>query len=166
MTAEVIQFGNSSVPRTRVAPPCVEDARDAGREAAGQKPMTSTAKNQQLRKERGEVWRNADAVTNYWAALLKFHDAVSHAARHGLREARLHSRDFSDEARGDVLDGYREAVRRQVFTPAPDIAAVNWKRTHLQQASWAGAKAERMEQIITDDLAFLKSHPTRALSVS
>lgn len=95
-----------------------------------------------------------------------FHYAVSFAAREGLREACAQAREFGDETRNDVLDSYREAVRRQIFTPAPHVAAVNWKRTHMEQATYVGAKVERMQQIIADDVAFLKAHPTRKARVA
>lgn len=47
------------------------------------------------------------------------------------------------------------------FHRRPDIAAVNWKRAHLDDALFAGAKKERVERVIADDVALLKAHPTR-----
>lgn len=162
MTAEIIQFGSSSVPQKRVIPACVENACDVRRVAAGQQSMTPTAKNRRLRDERWKAWRNADRATNYWLARFKFYDAVFTAVEIGLPEARSDSCNLGGgEYRQDSVNGYREAVRKQIFTPAPDIAAVNWKRVHLKQALWTGAKREHIEQIIADDVAFLKAHPVR-----
>jgi hypothetical protein len=65
-----------------------------------------------------------------------------------LREACLQSRDFNNENRRRGLDRYRKAGCRQIFTAAPDIAAVNWKRAHLDDALFAGAKKERVERVL------------------
>jgi hypothetical protein len=35
-----------------------------------------------------------------------------------------------------------------VFYRRPDIAAVNWKRAHLDDALFAGAKKERVERVL------------------
>jgi hypothetical protein len=58
---------------------------------------------------------------------------------------------------------WREALARQVLTPAPDANSVKWKQTVLDSGDleYAGVKAERVEQAITDDVEFLKAHPTR-----
>ena len=152
MTAEIIQFGKPNAAR-HSAPACNTQADIS-------KP-TTTARNANLRNERWKAWDDADFATKYWSALIKFHHAVSMAARSGLREACLHSRDFNDEAEWRDRENYREAVRRQMFTPAPNMEAVNWKRSRLNDEPWTGVKKERLEQVIADDVAFLKAHPTR-----
>jgi hypothetical protein len=63
-----------------------------------------------------------------------------------------------------VLESYREAMRKQILTPAPDTAAVNWKRSRLRdliELSMIGLNKQRVEQTIADDMAFLSAHPTR-----
>ncbi|MGY2903710.1 hypothetical protein [Bradyrhizobium sp. URHC0002] len=52
---------------------------------------------------------------------------------------------------------------KQLLTPAPDLAAITWKRAKLagRQFSHLPIKAERIEQAITEDVAFLAAHPTR-----
>ncbi|HTC04905.1 MAG TPA: hypothetical protein VK749_15990 [Xanthobacteraceae bacterium] len=89
--------------------------------------------------------------------MVKFHDAVSRAKRHGLKEARAHT-DTSAEARQLLVDRYRDALNKQLLTPAPDVASVNWKRRELKSY---GVKKEIVEKAIADDIAILDAHPTR-----
>jgi len=158
MSAQIIQFGKQAITPRRVAVP---DPTGDEAEPVAERAITATAKNSRLRNELKEAWRKAAAVTNYWRAMLDLHHAVEMAAREGLREACLQKGDFDEKGRWYFVDSYREAVRKQIFTPAPDLAAVNWKRAHLDRAIYAGAKMERMEQIIANDLVFIKAHPTR-----
>jgi hypothetical protein len=65
------------------------------------------------------------------------------------------------EARWPILNSYREALRRQILTPAPDVAAVTWKKRAYSGDRFIELKKERLEQIVADDIAFLKAHPTR-----
>ena len=120
-------------------------------------PTTTTGKNARRRSARWEVWRRADAVTNYWHELLRFYDAVERAKRHGLKEARARV-EISEEGRRPILDSYRDALNKQLLTPAPDVASVNWKRRELKSY---GVKTELVEKAIADDIAFLDAHPTR-----
>jgi hypothetical protein len=50
-----------------------------------------------------------------------------------------------------------------MLTPAPNIAAITWKRAALKsgQHEYTDVKPERIERAITDDLAFLAAHPVR-----
>jgi hypothetical protein len=63
----------------------------------------------------------------------------------------------------DLVDKWREAVVKQLLTPAPDGAAVTWKRAKLAGRGFSRlpTKAERIERVISEDLAFLAAHPTR-----
>jgi len=149
MTAEIIDFTT-----TRYRP---RAADDAPRKTDG--TLTTTAKNARLRAARWEVWRRADAITNYWHVLLEFNSAVSRAKKHGLKEARAHV-DISDETRWPILDSYRDALGKQLLTPAPDVASVNWKRQRLRKP-YIGVKKELVEKAIADDIAFLDAHPAR-----
>lgn len=129
---------------------------DAPRRPAG---PTTTAKNQRLRSARRDAWRKADATTNYWWARLRFNDAVSLAKDHGMKEACAHT-EISLEARWSILDSYRAAFGRQLLTPAPDVAAVNWKRHQLSKG-YIGADKDALAKSIAEDIAFLDAHPTR-----
>jgi hypothetical protein len=64
---------------------------------------------------------------------------------------------------GTLVDTWREAVVKQLLTPAPDGAAVAWKRAKLAGRGFSHlpTKAERIERVIAEDLAFLAAHPVR-----
>jgi hypothetical protein len=148
MTAEIIDF------TTRHRTP---SADDAPRKTTG--AATATAKNSRLRSARREAWRRAEALMNYWHALLKFTDAASIAKRHGLKEARA-CPEAGDETRLQILDSYRDAWGKLLLTPAPDVARVNWKRQQTRRP-YCGIKKELVEKAIADDIAFLDAHPAR-----
>lgn len=44
-------------------------------------------------------------------------------------------------------------------SPVPNVAAVVWKRTHLDD-EYIGLTGQRIEQVIADEVAFLETHPT------
>jgi hypothetical protein len=108
--------------------------------------LTTTAKNQRLRSERWEVWRKADATTRYWHTLLHFTDAVSCAKNHDVMEARTYT-ETSHEGRWAIVNGYRDALGRQLLTPAHDMAMVNWKRRHLSK-DYVGADKDAIAKAI------------------
>lgn len=95
-----------------------------------------------------------------WEAYLHFTDTVSRARDAGVKEAHQHAPAWpqNNEARWEILDKYREALGKQLLTPAPDVAAVNWKR---HQLSKIGTNREWVENVIKNDIAFLSAHPTR-----
>lgn len=147
MSAEIIDF------TTRHRTP---SADDAPRRPVG---LTTTAKNRRLRSARRDAWRKAEATTNYWRALLDFADAVSRAKDHDVKEAHAHT-ETSHEGRWSILDSWRAALGRQLLTPAPDVATVNWKRHQLSK-TYIGTKKELVEKAIADDIIFFAAHPTR-----
>jgi hypothetical protein len=151
MSAEIIDFRTAH--RAPVAVATVVRTRS-------QRALTTTAKNLRLRQKRFEVWRRADAAMDYWHARLKLADAARRAAREGMPEACSHP-EVNQEARGAILKSYREALREQLLTPAPDLASVNWKRANSKDLWVIDLKKERLDQVIADDLAFLAAHPTR-----
>lgn len=125
--------------------------------------LTRTAKNTRLRAARWDVWRKASILTDYWHAFLKFTEAVALAKRYGLNEARTHGEETWEqtlETRWSIFDSYREALGKQLLTPAPNMASVDWKRRHMGKAT--GVKKELLEKSIADDIAFLDAHPTNS----
>ena len=58
---------------------------------------------------------------------------------------------------------WREALVKQMLTPAPDVAAINWKRTQIRAAQYRhiGVKSERLQRAIDADVEWLEAHPTR-----
>jgi hypothetical protein len=73
--------------------------------------------------------------------------------------------DSPTDNRRTLVAQWREALVRQLLTPARCVAAVNWKKAELErgQHRHIGVKSERIERAIADDLAFLAAHPTRRL---
>jgi hypothetical protein len=99
-------------------------------------------------------------MSEYWRARLDWHSALETAQQCGIAD----SASFpSAEDRFGLVDTWREAVAKQLLTPAPDLGAVTWKRAKLKSSdfSYLPIKAARAEQAIADDLAFLAAHPTR-----
>jgi hypothetical protein len=152
MSAEIIDFTT----RHRTL-----GADDAPRKAAG--TLTTTAKNARLRLARREAWWKAEALTNYWRAQLDFMNAVLIAKGHGLTEVSRAHAEISEKARCSNVGIYRQALGKQLLTPAPDAASVNWKRKHLSEITYIGLKKGLLEKAIADDIAFLDAHPTRKL---
>jgi hypothetical protein len=124
--------------------------------------LTETCKNFRLRESRRDVWRTADARRDYWHARLKFEDAIASVQNHDTPEGRSHPPHDHDD-RWEILATYREAFARQLLTPAPDTAAIAWKRAALNTGKhqYTGITIERLERAIASDVEFLATHPTR-----
>jgi hypothetical protein len=123
-------------------------------------PLTETARNTRLREQRKEAWRCAEAATQYWRARLRFDDAIAIAQLKEIPEGNYHpARDC--QGRLAMIESWRDALARQLLTPAPDLGAVKWKEATLagRQVQHSGVKPERIERAIVDDLAFLAAHP-------
>jgi hypothetical protein len=71
--------------------------------------------------------------------------------------------EVDEEERWMIVNKWRASVAAQLLTPAPDAAAVTWKRTALRsgQHKYTDVTTERIERAIADDVAFLAAHPTR-----
>jgi hypothetical protein len=124
-------------------------------------PLTETAKNGRLREQRKEAWRKAEAATRYWQARRYFESAVSIAQMRDIPEGRFHP----DVSLKDLhlVDRWREALVKQLLTPAPDLMSVTWKKAALAQGQYryVGVSDQRIERAIAEDLAFLAAHPVR-----
>ncbi len=125
-------------------------------------PLTETCKNARLREGRKLAWGCADAARAYWRGRFDFESALSHAQSRGIAEGKLHPVVDRDE-RMMIVDKWRAAIAAQLLTPAPDVAAITWKRTALRggQHEYTDVTTERIERAIADDVAFLAAHPTR-----
>jgi hypothetical protein len=123
--------------------------------------LTETAANGRLREKRKQAWRKAEAATRYWRVRIDFDHAVSIAQREEIPEAADHPVVDSKDLR--LVDRYREALVKQMLTPAPDLMSVTRKKAALAggQHRYTGVKSERIERAIADDLAFLAAHPIR-----
>jgi hypothetical protein len=176
MTANIIDF--KSATSHRASSVRTERAEHRATQADAPETLSPTCKNSRLRKKRRDAWREADAVTGYWRARLDFSDAIEHVQRHDAPEGRDHPAVDPGDA-WPLIKSYRKALVEQLLTPAPDLAAVSWKKaTHaksqhryvdcadLRSALLAPhVKAEQIgrliERAIADDEAFLAAHPTR-----
>ena len=129
--------------------------------ARDQGELSTTCKNGRLRKARNEAWDRASHTTSYWNARLKWQCELKWAQDCGLAD----SDTFPPaEERQLLVDTWREAVVKQLLTPAPNVAAVAWKRAVLARNDYVigrYVKAERVERAIADDEAFLAAHPVR-----
>jgi hypothetical protein len=140
----------------------VELEQEPERPARDEGELTVTCQNKRLRDARREVWRDADAIREYWKPRLEMESAISCAQRHGLPEGNNHPAYNPDE-RWTLLANWRQAIAQQLLTPAPDTAAVAWKKAALAagQHEFTDVKTERVDRAIAADLAFLAAHPVR-----
>jgi hypothetical protein len=171
MSAEIIQF--STAPRrsakiktsTRVG----EDIGDnlpaevmfgrTGRPLSP--PATETAKNSRIRTARRDVWRRVERTARYWLARADWVDALESAQRWKVADSASLAEPPGD--RMTLIRMWREAIVKQLLTPAPDTREVAWKRAKLEGHSFSHLPVtrERVELAIADDVAFLAAHPTR-----
>jgi hypothetical protein len=88
--------------------------------------------------------------------------AIERAQIHDLPEGKNHPPRDPNE-RWVMLANLRQAIAQQLLTPAPDTAAIAWKKAALAGGDheYTDVKPERIERAIADDVAFLTSHPTR-----
>jgi hypothetical protein len=123
---------------------------------------STTGENERLRQERHEVWRAAEAATQYWRARLDLHGAISWAQRMDTPEGRTHPA-INDEDRYPLVEKWRAAFVKQLLTPAWDAASVTWKQNALARGKYeyTGLKPDRLKHAISEDLAFLAAHPVR-----
>jgi hypothetical protein len=90
-------------------------------------PPTSGGAQADFSRARREVWREPDAIRQYWKARLEMDDAVSGVQRHGLPEGSNHP-PYNPNERWVLLANWRRAIAQQLLTPAPDTAAIAWKK--------------------------------------
>jgi hypothetical protein len=175
MSAEIIQFSTASRPgrsasnkQTPMGVTAIANRvltpRQRRREGKPElpPPATETAKNARIRTERRDAWWLAERVADYWHARFKWHHELETAQRYGIGD----SGSFPPQAHACVfefVDTWREAVAKQLLTPASTLAAVAWKRAKIKsrEFNWLPITLARAEQAIADDSAFLAAHPTR-----
>jgi hypothetical protein len=125
-------------------------------------PATETAKNARIRTERRDAWWLADRTADYWHAHFKWDQELDTAQKYGIGD----SRSFPPRAPASPFEAvgtWREAVAKQLLTPAPTLADVAWKRAKIKSDEFnrLPITLARAEKAIADDLAFLAAHPTR-----
>jgi hypothetical protein len=173
MSCEIIQFSTAArIPSKRRKPIVlsagtshmsrVELEQEPERPARDEGELTVTCQNRRLRDARKDAWREAGAIREYWKARLEMESAIEVAQRHDLPEGNNHPPHNPDE-RWTLLANWRQAIAQQLLTPAPDTAAVAWKKAALDggQHEFTDVKTERIQRAIASDLAFLAEHPVR-----
>jgi hypothetical protein len=92
---------------------------------------------------------------------MDFESAVSIAQSRDIPEGRFHPDVSLKDLR--LVDRWREALVKQLLTPAADILSVTWKKAALAQGQYryVGVSDQRIERAIAEDLAFLAAHPIR-----
>jgi hypothetical protein len=158
-TAEIIQF---AAIRPKVGKPIALRRGTESEPRDIQENVSDTCRNQRLRSNRRDVWWKADALREYWRESMRMMDAVSLVQSHDLPEGNLHPK-YSPQERRQVVANYREAIVRQLLTPAPRAANITWKRATFKHGDheYTDIKPERIERAIADDVEFLRAHPTR-----
>jgi hypothetical protein len=175
MSCEIIQFSTAARPaRKGTYKPAATEGTAIGnrvltprqRRREGKPelpaPATETCKNSRLRIARRDAWWHADRVADYWRARLDWHSELEIAHKYEIGDSASFQMP-GNNSRFELVDKWREAVVKRLLTPAPDGAAVAWKRAQLAGRGFSHlpTKAERIERVIADDLAFLAAHPTR-----
>lgn len=140
----------------------VDLEQETERPARDDVELSTTCKNSRLRQARDKAWHRASRTTSYWRMRLDWHSELECAQKWGLADSGSFP-PAADENRFSLVDAWREAVVKQLLTPAPNVAAVAWKRAKFSGRGFCHlpVKPERVERAITDDEAFLTAHPTR-----
>jgi hypothetical protein len=163
MSGEIIQF-SAARPARAVIGNRVLTPRQRRREGKPElpPPATETAKNARIRIARRDAWWLACRATEYWHARLKWQYQLEVAQKYGIGDSGSFP-SAKNESRFGVVDTWREAVAKQLLTPAPDGGAVTWKRAKIKSDEFKHLPITlaRAEQAIAEDLAFLAAHPTR-----
>jgi hypothetical protein len=123
-------------------------------------PLTESCKNQRLRLSRRDAWWAAGRLTGYWRARLDWQGALSTAQSHNVADANSFPKC---EGRLELVDLWRTALIKQMLTPAPDVAAVAWKRAQMRAENYryANVKPTRLQLAIDADVEWLEAHPSR-----
>ena len=169
MSCEIIQFSTASRPARTVSekPSPAEvtaiserinrtltprELRRAGKPPVPP-PATETAKNSRIRIARRDAWWHAGRVAEYWRARLDWQSALELAQQYKIGDSASFPAPREIETRGELCDKWRAAIVKRLLTPAPDLAAITWKRAQLagRDFSHLPIKAPRVEQAIADE---------------
>jgi hypothetical protein len=127
-------------------------------------PATETGRNHRLRLNRRDAWWAARQLTEYWRARLDWQAALSSAQQHNVADANSYPEcDDGGKDRMLLVDPWRAALVKQMLTPAPNVAASNWKRMQLRAENYlySSVKPKRLQRAIDADVEWLSAHPTR-----
>jgi hypothetical protein len=108
--------------------------------------------NSMLRQVRWEAWRLAWIKTRYLRAKADWEDAEGTYLK-WFEGVRIHHKQ-------ETVDALRLAIAEQILLPAPDKAALRWKKAAANKPCLPITAAE-VERAIADDEAWLAAHPAR-----
>jgi hypothetical protein len=110
-----------------------------------------------IRQERGKEWRNA----RFTAALYQGRRDSDRASANYFKwvAQNNHLAGIFDSQQAKSHDEYKSALAQQLLTPAPNKAAVTWKRR--QDLDYLPVSREEVDAAIAADEAYLAAHPTR-----
>ncbi|MEN3146148.1 hypothetical protein ABCW43_02415 [Neorhizobium sp. IRAMC:178] len=125
--------------------------------------LTDFEYNRLLRDARRTAWHKGEATLRLHHARLEIHDAMLIFDR---VVAEQHLTDEDEVAiyskRDRMLANMKAATERQIRTPAPDQAAIEWKRRRMADLySTARISREEIAELIAADEAFLAAHPIK-----
>jgi hypothetical protein len=126
-------------------------------------PQTESCRNHRMRLGRRKAWTAARRLTDYWRARFEWHNQLSSAQDYDVADANSFPKSKDGEGRFALVALWRDALVKQMLTPAPDLGAIAWKRTQLKggQHEHIGVKAETIERAIAADEKWLAAHPSK-----
>jgi hypothetical protein len=150
----------------------MKERRDerAARRAAGLREVTTapekfspSVRNHRMRQSRRDAWRTAEGLTNFARARMDWHSSLQTAQSWNVAGSNEYPNFQDSQDRIGLVDRWRDALVKQMLTPAPDQAAVNWKRVQMRggQYRYVGVKAEKLQRAIDADVEWLIAHPAR-----
>jgi hypothetical protein len=108
------------------------------------------------RDDRYEAWGEAGARASFWKALDDLQHALYVAQREKMPEAlRYDPVELGSASWHAARHAYRDAIDRQLLTPAPNMGCVRWK----QRQKFSGLRRDRIEKAVANDLAWLRKYP-------
>lgn len=106
-----------------------------------------------IRRDRRQAWRLAEIRTGYFRAKANWQNARD------TYRVWFEGAPVTGYCQQTVAD-LRRAIAEQILTPAPDKAAVKWKKVQSTD-EFLPIEAAQMERAIADDEAWLAAHPAK-----
>ncbi len=139
---------------------------------ASDRVLSETGRNEQLRQARSNVWRRVEAKLDYCRAWRDLHFRIGVAHGRGVLGQiycptslqRMHDFDQPWVLDNELLGFVMNAERELLLTPAPTVAALDWKRKrakHVWHRLKDGSVENEIAQAIALDEKWLDDHPAR-----
>lgn len=153
--------------------------------AADGSPLSETGRNEQLRRKRRDVWHRMSTKLDYWTAWRKLHSEINRAFDCGFLDEldcpapliKMHDFEKPYLLDNEIRHSIQAAEIELLLTPAPDVAAIQWKRKTFAKSWYQCEDADAVflrkhfrdkpppfrdiERAIADDEAWLMAHPAR-----